>query len=75
MRTSELWQLIDDEFGAAYGRHLAVSQVLPALADRTLVEAIEAGVPPRTAWLALCRMMDVPEDRWWGRDPKPRRRS
>lgn len=75
MRTSELRQLIDDEFGAAYGRYLAASQVLPALADRTLDEAVEAGVPPRTAWLALCRTMDVPEERWWGRDPKPRRRS
>lgn len=75
MRTSELWQLIDDEFGPAYGRHLALSQVLPGLGDRTLQDAVDAGVEPRTAWIELCRSMDVPESRWWGRDPRPKRRS
>lgn len=71
MRVSEFWSRVDDEFGAAYAQSLARSHVMAALGDRTAVEALASGVPPREVWLALCAAMDVPEDRRHGRqDPR-----
>jgi hypothetical protein len=54
---------MDDEFGAAYAASVARSHVMAELGGRTAVDALEAGVPPRQVWLALCAAMDVPEDR------------
>jgi hypothetical protein len=62
-----------EEFGEAYAGSLARSHVMSALDGRTAVEALEAGVPPREVWLALCADMDVPEARRHGRDLPPRR--
>ena len=61
------------EFGAAYAESLARSHVMAALGGRTAVEALDAGVPPREGWLALCADMDVPEERRHGRDVPTRR--
>jgi hypothetical protein len=46
---------------------------MSALGGRTAVEALEAGIPPREVWLALCADMDVPEERRHGLDKPPRR--
>ncbi|WP_109473292.1 DUF3046 domain-containing protein [Ornithinimicrobium cavernae] len=74
MRVSEFWRAVEDEFGGAYGRFQATSQVLSALGERTPAEAIEAGVPVKTVWLEFCRHMDVPEERWLPREIKPSKR-
>ncbi|YAL84663.1 DUF3046 domain-containing protein [Dermacoccaceae bacterium W4C1] len=68
-----MWQLLEEEFGPGYGRHLAASQSLPELDDRTLEQALAEGVDPRTAWFALCRAMEIPQERWWGRVIPPTR--
>jgi hypothetical protein len=68
MRVSRFWTLLEDEFGAAYAGSLARSHVMAALGGRTATEALDAGVPPRDVWLALCADMDVPEGRRHGRD-------
>src|SRR5665647_1026148 len=68
MRMSDFWRLMDDEFGAAYARSLARDHVLGALGNRTPIEAIESGVKPREAWLALCVDMDVPLERRLGKE-------
>ena len=68
MRNREFWQLVDEVFGARYGRTLAADQVLGALGDRTAAQAVDAGVEPRTVWHALCDAMDVPEEQRWGDD-------
>src|SRR5450756_1702493 len=68
MRMSDFWRLMDDEFGAAYARSLARDHVLGALGNRTPLEALEAGVKPREAWLALCVDMDVPVERRLGKE-------
>ncbi|WP_018156363.1 DUF3046 domain-containing protein [Demetria terragena] len=68
MRNSELWRLVDEEFGRAYGRHLAATHVLHALGDRTVEQALATGAQPRRVWQALCDDMDVPPERWLGRD-------
>lgn len=40
--------------------------VLSPLSGRTAAEALDAGVPPRDIWLALCAEMDVPLERRHG---------
>ncbi|MDN4479553.1 DUF3046 domain-containing protein [Demequina muriae] len=63
MRHSQFWVLLDDVFGVDYSRSLARDLALDDLQSRTSVEALEAGVPPRDVWHALCDQMDVPLDR------------
>ncbi len=62
-----------DEFGEGYAATLTRTQHLTSLDGRTADEAIEAGIPPRTVWLALCDAMDVPESRRLGHDVRPHR--
>ena len=64
---SDFWRLMDDEFGSAYAHSLARDHVLGALGNRTPLQALESGVKPREAWLALCADMDVPSERWLGK--------
>ena len=65
--------MMDDEFGAAYSRHLAESLSLRELGSRTPVQAISDGWDLRTVWIAVCDAQDVPEQRRLGKDPKPAR--
>ncbi|GLY16280.1 DUF3046 domain-containing protein [Kineosporia rhizophila] len=75
MRSSEFWDLVDEEFGRAHGRMLVHDLVLLELGNRTAEQAIEAGESLREVWFALCRSMDVPPERQWGKDEKERRRA
>lgn len=72
MWVSEFWSLMRDEFGDGQAQAIAGSHVVGSLDNRTATEALDAGIPPRQVWLALVKDMDVPEDRWWGRDVSPR---
>ena len=74
VRLSHFWQLMDDEFGAAYARSLARDHVVGALGNRTPQAALDGGTPPREVWLALCRDMDVPQERWLGKEAPVRER-
>ncbi len=65
MRRSEFDRAISDEFGAR-GSSLVADLVLSRLGSRTAHDALEAGVPPRDVWLALCEETDVPEERRYG---------
>jgi len=76
VRLSDFWRLMDDEFGAAYAHSLARDHVLGALGNRTPLQALESGIKPREAWLALCADMDVPAERWLGKELRsPRKRG
>lgn len=73
MRLSEFRLAVSDEFGEAYGRVITNDLVLGELGGVTAEQALGAGVPPRSVWLALCAATDVPPERWHGvgqRDPK-----
>ena len=73
MRRSEFLRAVDDEFG---GRANALTHdlILSAL-GKTALEALDAGVPPRDIWLALCDDADVPAERRYGVGRlEPRRR-
>ena len=65
MRRSEFLRAVDAEFGAR-GPTLVSDLVLGSLSSRTAAEALEAGIPPRSIWLALCAEMDVPDARRHG---------
>lgn len=72
MRTREFRHAIDAEFGAR-GDTLLHDLVLGDLGDRTGLQALEAGIPAREIWLALCRSTGVPAERWHGaglREPR-----
>lgn len=75
MKHSEFWRAVDTVFGSAYGRSLAQDLVLSGI-GRTSVQALEAGVPPRDVWHALCDDTDRSEaDRWVFRDDARQRRD
>lgn len=63
---------MNDEFGETYAPTLAREHVMSALGERSALQALAAGLPPRQIWLALCDDMDVPEDRRLGRDLPPK---
>jgi hypothetical protein len=57
---------MNDEFGESYASSLARDHVIGGLGNRTVLQALEDGEPPRTVWRALCDDMDVPESRRLG---------
>ncbi|HWI33499.1 MAG TPA: DUF3046 domain-containing protein [Lapillicoccus sp.] len=73
MRLSQFWTFMEDEFGATYAASLAHDLALDALGGWTAQEALDAGLPPRQVWLALCDAQDVPEQRRHGKDKRPRK--
>lgn len=72
MKLSEFWVAMEHEFGAVYARHLARYLVPGDFGDATVQEALDAGVPVRQVWLAVCRVQDVPPERQFGPDQQPR---
>ena len=72
MRLSRFWVLAVSVWGAAYAHSRAGTTPWAALGGPTAQEALDAGVPPRDVWFALCDAMDVPENRRHGLD-KPAR--
>ena len=74
MRRSEFLRAVDTEFQAR-ASSLVNDLVLGPLGNRTALEALGDGAPPRDIWLALCAEMDVPENRRHGAGrQEPRRR-
>ncbi|MDT3315243.1 DUF3046 domain-containing protein [Microbacterium sp. KSW4-11] len=65
MRHSEFDRAVSDEFGAG-GAALVSDLVLSAVGNKTAREALDAGVPPREVWYALCAETDVPVARRHG---------
>lgn len=66
MTHSEFLIAVDDEFGSLQGRTIVRDLVLDELAQDTPQQALARGVSPRDVWIALCRAMNVPKERWHG---------
>ncbi|WP_040163480.1 DUF3046 domain-containing protein [Microbacterium gorillae] len=65
MRRSEFLRAVSDEFGAR-GETLIQDLHLVGADGLTAVAALEAGIPPKQIWLALCAETEVPESRRYG---------
>ena len=65
MRRSEFDRAVSDEFGRQ-GSALTTDLVLSSLGDRTATQALDAGIPARDVWIALCVETDVPPERRYG---------
>ena len=48
------------QFGETYAESVAKDQVLAALGDRTVNQALADGEEPKTVWRAVCDTFDVP---------------
>ena len=62
VRLTQLRVLMNDVFGPRAAA-LTRDHVFAELGDRTVEQALEAGVDPRKVWLAVCEVYDVPASR------------
>jgi hypothetical protein len=60
VRLQEFWSRLDAQFGSMRAQSVARDHVFAALGGRSAIEAIDAGVPVRRVWLAICEEYDVP---------------
>ncbi|SOC50432.1 Protein of unknown function [Blastococcus aggregatus] len=60
MRLQEFWSRLDDRFGSMRAQSVSRDHLFSDLGGRSAVEAIDAGIPVRKVWLAICEAYDVP---------------
>ncbi|MDT0351064.1 DUF3046 domain-containing protein [Pseudonocardia charpentierae] len=60
MRLTQFRDLMNDEFGPARAAALTRDHVFAELGDRTVEQALEAGIPPRKVWRVVCEVYEVP---------------
>ncbi|MGY2128664.1 DUF3046 domain-containing protein [Blastococcus sp. SYSU DS0617] len=60
MRLQEFWSRLDEQFGAMRAQSVSRDHLFSDLGGRSAVEAIDAGVPVRKVWLAICEAYEVP---------------
>jgi hypothetical protein len=61
VRLQEFWSRMRTQFGSMRAESVARDHVFSELGGRTAVDAIEAGLPVRKVWLAICQEYDVPK--------------
>lgn len=60
VRLQEFWSRLEQHFGSMRSQSVARDHVFSVLGGRTALDAIDAGVPVRKVWLAICEEYDVP---------------
>ena len=60
MRLQEFWVRLDRQFGPMRAQSVARDHVFSTLGGRSAVDAIDAGLPVRKVWLAICEDYEVP---------------
>ena len=60
MRLQDFWARLGEQFGPMRADSVARDHVFSSLGGRSAVEAIEAGLPVRRVWLAICEEYEVP---------------
>ncbi|MGH3435312.1 MAG: DUF3046 domain-containing protein [Sciscionella sp.] len=63
MRLTALRRQMAEEFGTVRAETLAAAHVFAQLEGRTVDEALDAGVPPKAIWRAVCEALEVPAER------------
>ena len=63
MRITVFRKMMADEFGEIRADMLARDHVFGVLGGRTVDQALEAGVPTKEIWRAVCDAFEVPPDR------------
>jgi hypothetical protein len=63
MRTTVFRRLMSTEFGEVRADMLARDHVLSSLGNRTVDQALEAGLGTKEIWRAVCDAFEVPPDR------------
>ena len=61
MRLQEFWSRLSEQFGAMRAETVARDHVFSSLGGRSAVDAIDAGLPVRKVWLAICEEFEVPQ--------------
>jgi Protein of unknown function (DUF3046) len=60
VRLQEFWTRMREQFGSMRAESVARDHVFASLGGRSAVDAIDAGLPVRKVWLAVCEDFDVP---------------
>jgi hypothetical protein len=60
VRLQEFWSRMRSQFGSMRAESVARDHMFAELGGRTALDAIEAGLPVRKVWLAICKEYDVP---------------
>lgn len=63
MRITVFRKMMAEEFGEIRADMLARDHVFSALDNRTVDQALEAGVPTKEIWRAVCDAFEVPPER------------
>jgi hypothetical protein len=63
MRITVFRKMMAEEFGEIRADMLARDHVFSALDNRTVDQALEAGVPAKEIWRAVCDAFEVPPER------------
>jgi hypothetical protein len=60
MRLTEFWRRLEEALGAGGAATFAADRVIGGLGDRTVREALAAGVPAKEVWRAVHVTLDLP---------------
>lgn len=60
MRLSDFWERMERHLGRAYADSWARDQVIAELGDRTVHQALAAGLDAKVVWRAVCDALDLP---------------
>jgi hypothetical protein len=60
VRLQEFWFRLREQFGSMRAESVARDHIFSSLGGQSAVDAIDAGLPVRTVWLAVCEEFDVP---------------
>jgi hypothetical protein len=63
MRITAFRKMMAEEFGEIRADMLARDHVFSALDNRTVDQALEAGVPTKEIWRVVCDVFEVPPER------------
>ncbi len=60
MRHTEFWARMEEALGPTYARTWARQHVLGQLDERTVMESLESGEPPKNVWRAVWAELELP---------------